>query len=342
MTLFIKAANMSNELTYYERQHLEYWLRSKMSLRKIAKIMRRVHTIISREILRNGTNRKKYRADTAQRLFEKRKHNKHKGKVEKNPALKEYIVSGLEHEWSPDEIAGRLKEVSAKETNGITISHESIYYYIYNKADKHEKLFLLLPQKRTKRRKKGGRKPRNLPLPSGNSIHNRPQEVNERKWYGDWESDVMEFKRGITKGAVSNQTERKSRLLRLYRVDRKKSPEDKLNALIKSIESLPPELSNTYTFDNGSENKHHTVLKEMFSIDTYLCDPYKSWQKGTVENTNKLLRRYLPRNTDFDSLTDDDIYQIQEKLNNRPRKCLNYKTPNEVINNYLKSGASKP
>lgn len=333
---------MSNELTYFERQKLEYWLRTKQSLRAIAVIMKRAHTIISREIKRNGTNRKKYRADTAQRLFEKRKHNKHKGKIEKNQTLKEYIVFGLNQEWSPEEISGRLKEVSAKETNGVIISYESIYEYIYNKADKHEKLFLLLPQRRIRRRKKGGRKPRNLPLPRGNSIHNRPQEVNERKWYGDWESDVMEFKRTATKGAVSTQTERKSRLLRLYRVNRKKSPEDKLNALIKSIESLPPELSNTYTFDNGSENKYHMVLKEMFGIDTYLCDPYKSWQKGTVENTNKLLRRYLPRNTELDSLTDEDLYQIQERLNNRPRKCLNYKTPNEVINNYLKSGAPKP
>ena len=167
-------------------------------------------------------------------------------------------------------------------------------------------------------------------------------EVDERKRYGDWESDVMEFKRAMTKGAVSVQTERKSRLLRLYRVDRKKSPEDKLTALIKSIESLPLELSMTYTFDNGTENRHFPVLKELFNIETYLCDPFASWQKGTVENTNKLLRRYLPRNTALDSLTDNDLYRIQERLNNRPRKCLNYKTPNEVINNYLKSGALKP
>ena len=333
---------MSNEFTYFERQKLEYWLRTKMSIRDIAKTIRRAHTIISREIRRNGTDRKKYRADIAQRLFEKRKHDRHKGKVEKNPALKEYIVSGLKQEWSPDEIAGRLKEVSGKETNGVTISHESIYEYIYNKADKYEKLFLLLPQRRVRRRKRGGRKPRNLPIPKGNSIHNRPLLVNRRERYGDWESDVMEFKRTITKGAVSVQTERKSRLLRLYRVDRKKSPEDKLTALIKSVESLPPELSSTYTFDNGSENRYYPKLKELFNIESYLCDPFCSWQKGTVENTNKLLRRYLPRDTDLDALTNDDLRRIQERLNNRPRKCLTYKTPNEVISNYLKSGAPKP
>ena len=333
---------MSNDFTYYERQRLEYWLRTRMSLRDIGAVMRRAHTIISREIIRNGGgDRKKYRADVAQRLSEKRKHGRHKGKVEKCPALKEYIIAGLNKDWSPEEIAGRLKGVSAIETDGVTISHESIYEYIYNKAEKHEKLFLLLSQRRVRRRKRGGRKVKNWPIPKGNSIHNRPEIVNKRKRYGDWESDVMEFRRAITKGAVSTQVERKSRLLRLYRVNRKKSPEDKLTALIKSVESLPPELSTTYTFDNGTENLRYPVLKELFDIETYLCDPFCSWQKGSVENTNKLLRRYLPRDTDLDALTDNDLHVIQEKLNNRPRKCLNYKTPNEVIHNYLKSGAVK-
>jgi len=297
---------MSNELTYYERQRLEYWLRTKQSLRSIAKIMRRAHTIISREIIRNGTNRNKYRADTAQRLFEKRKHNKHKGKVEKNPALKAYIVSGLNNEWSPDEIAGRLKDTSAKETNGILISHESIYEYIYNKADKHEKLFLLLPQRRPKRRKKGGRKRRNMPIPQRISIRFRPEIVNERKRYGDWESDNIEFKRSITKGAVSVQCERKSGLLRIHKVAGKKSPEDTLNALIQTRESLPDELFKTITFDNGIENYRHYEL----GINTYFCKPFASWQKGTVENVNNLLRRYLPRNTDLDVLTDADLQKL--------------------------------
>ncbi|MEK9158808.1 MAG: IS30 family transposase [Patescibacteria group bacterium] len=333
---------MSNELTFYERQKLESWLRSRLSLREIGNILGRTHSILSREIRRNGDSRQKYRADTAQRLFEKRKHAKHQGKIEKNPQLKNYIVANLNNDWSPDAIAGRLKEVSAQETDGVTISRESIYEYIYNKAEKYEKLFLLLPQRRKRRRKRGGRKPRNLPIPRGNSIHNRPDIINERKRFGDWESDVMEFKRTRTKGAVSVQTERKSRLVRLYKMNKKKSPDDKLTTLIKCVESLPPELSSSYTFDNGSENRYHLVLKELFNIETYLCDPFASWQKGAVENTNKLNRRYLPRDTDLDSLTDYDIYLIQERLNNRPRKCLNYQTPNEVINNYLQSGAPKP
>jgi len=122
MALTIKVAHMSNEFTFYERQMLEYWLRTKQSLRAISKVMRREHTILSREIRRNGDSRKKYRADTAQRLFEKRKHGKHKGKLDKYPELKEYVLNQLKEEWSPDIIAGKLKQSGKKET----ISHESI------------------------------------------------------------------------------------------------------------------------------------------------------------------------------------------------------------------------
>lgn len=329
---------MSNEFTFYERQMLEYWLRTKQSLRDIGEAMKRAHTIISREIRRNGTDRKKYRADVAQRLFEKRKHARHKGKIAKNFKLKEYVVSGLEQDQSPEEIAGRLKRGLTKETNGATISYESIYQYIYNEANKHERLFMLLPQRRPRRRKWGGRKHRKIRIPERKSIKLRPEIVNKRKRYGDWESDNLEFKRTVTKGAISVQCERKSGLIRIHKVAGKKSPSDTIDALNKTRESIPDELFKTITFDNGFENYRHREL----GIDTYFCKPFASWQKGSVENVNKLLRRYLPRDTKLDDLTDYDIYTIQEKLNDRPRKRLNYQTPNEVINDYLKSGALKP
>lgn len=116
----------------------------------------------------------------------------------------------------------------------------------------------------------------------------------------------------------------------------KKSPIDTVDALIKTIESVPNELMKTMTFDNGIENYRHTELKQQFGLDTYFCRPFAPWQKGSVENVNKLLRRYLPRDTNLDALTDQDLYVIQEKLNNRPRKRLKYQTPNEIIQKYLK------
>jgi IS30 family transposase len=318
---------MSNELTLYDRQKLQYWLRTKQSLRAIAAIMRKDHSVISREIKRNGSNRKKYRADTAQALADKRRHQKRRGKLDQNLALKTYVINRLEDDWSPEEIAGKLKLLSGSGT----ISHESIYRYIYSHSNKGERLFLCLPQRRPKRRKWGGRKHRKILIPQRISIKCRPEIVNERKRYGDWESDNLEFKRTITKGAVSVQVERKSGLVRIHKVAGKKSPDDTLNALFKTRESVPEELFKTITFDNGVENYHHRQL----DVDTYFCKPFASWQKGSVENVNKLLRRYLPRNTDFDALTDHDIHIIQEKLNSRPRKRLNYQTPNEVINGYL-------
>src|SRR3989339_233364 len=212
---------MSNNLTFYDREKLQYWLRTKISLRKIARLMGKDHSVLSREIRRNNSyGRKGYRAD-----------------------------------------------------------------------------------------------------------------IGQRERYGDWESDSVIFSKQKT--ALSVQLERKSRLVRMHKVANKTGEETR-NALIKSIESLPNELTKTITFDNGTENVKHIELKEIFNLETYFCDPFSSWQKGGVENANKLIRHYLPRETNLSKLTDRDIYQIQEKLNNRPRKSLNYQTPNEVINNYLK------
>lgn len=316
---------MSNEFTFFERQKLEYLLRTKKSLRDISKVMRRNHTIVSREIRRNGTERKKYRADTAQRLYEKRKHGKHKGKLDKHPELKAYIVKKLKEDWSPEEIAGRLKAGAKK---GATISHESIYHYIYERDGRYENLYQHLRQAQSRRRPKRGRKHCKLPIPERKSIHDRPEYIGERRRYGDWESDSVIFSRQKT--AVSVQSERKSRLVRIHKVQNKSAEETK-NALLKTAESVPKDLFLTVTFDNGTENVRHTDVKRAYDIDTYFCDPFASWQKGGVENANKLIRQYLPRKTDLAQLTDRDIYDIQEKLNNRPRKCLNYQTPNEVI-----------
>ena len=329
MALSIKAAGMSNEFTYYERQRLEYWLRTKQSLRAIAKIMRRAHTILGREIKRNGDgSRKKYRADTAQRMFEKRKHKQHKGKLDKYPELKERVVAGLKNEWSPDVIAGKLKLSDDK----LTISHESIYHYIYNKNGRYEGLYKYLASGKQKRQKRHSRKNSKLRIPERKSIHERPEYISERKRYGDWESDSVIFSN--QKIILSVQSERKSKLIRMHK-QANKSADETTNALIKTAESIPKYLFKTITFDNGTENVKHLEIKKEYGIETYFCDPFASWQKGGVENANKLIRQYLPRKTDLSKLTDRDIYEIQEKLNNRPRKILNYLTPNEVINHVV-------
>jgi len=332
--------HMSNDLTFCDRQRLQYWLRTKQSIRAIAKIMHKDHSVISREITRNSSRgRTWYRADLAQAQAERRRHAKRRGKLEQYPALKEYIIRKLHKDWSPEEIAGRLKQISSDETGSITVSHETIYNYIYHKADKWEHLYRLLPQRRVKRRKWGGRRVKKATIPERIPITERPGIIDARKRFGDWESDTLEFKRNVTKGAVSVQCERKAGLVRLHKLECRKSPDDTLQALIRTFESVLPDLTKTCTFDNGTENYHHARLRDIYNLETYFCRAYASWQKGTVENANKLLRRYLPRHTALDSLSDADLQTIQEKLNNRPRKRLNYKTPNEVIEEYLQSGA---
>lgn len=317
---------MSNNLTFYDRQKLEYWFRTKQSLRVIATTMKRDHSVLVRELKRNGDgDRKKYRADTAQRLFEKRRHKQHRGKLDKYPELKECVLAGLKKEWSPDVIAGKLKIAGEKQT----ISHESIYHYIYNKDGRYEGLYKYLQQGKVKRQKRYSRKNSKLRIPERKSIHNRPKYIDERKRYGDWESDSVIFSKQKT--ALSVQLERKSKLIRMHKVIDKSAEETK-NALVRTAESVPRELFLTLTFDNGTENVEHIGIKREYDVDTYFCDPFASWQKGGVENANKLIRHYLPRKTDLSELTDRDIYDIQEKLNNRPRKCLNYLSPNEVIN----------
>ncbi|MEK7213134.1 MAG: IS30 family transposase [Patescibacteria group bacterium] len=317
---------MSNDLKFYDRQKLEYWLRTKQSLRAIAKIMKRDHSVLVRELERNSTgDRKKYRADVAQRLSKKRRFKQHKGKLDKYPELKERVIEGLKREWSPDVIAGKLKTERARHT----ISHESIYHYIYNKDGRYENLYQYLRQGQAKRHKLHSRKKCKLGIAERKSIHLRPEYIDQRKRYGDWESDSMIFSRQKT--ILSVQSERKSKLIRLHKaID--KSAEETKNALVKTAESLPPEMFLTVTFDNGTEGARHAELKREYRIETYFCDPFASWQKGGVENANKLIIYYLPRSADLTKLTDRDIYLIQEKLNNRPRKCLNYKSSNEIIN----------
>lgn len=317
---------MSNDLKLYDREKLEYLLRTKQSLRAIARVMGRDHSVLVRELKRNADgNRKRYRADIAQTAFEKRRHKQHKGKLDKYPELKECVLAGLKNEWSPGVIAGKLKLGGVKQT----ISHESIYHYIYEKDGRFEGWHKYLRQAQPKRHKLHSRKKSQLRIPERKSIHLRPGYIDERKRYGDWESDSVIFSKQKT--ILSVQSERKSKLIRIHKATNKSAEETK-EALIKTAESVPKEIFLTMTFDNGTEGARHTEIKKEYDIDTYFCDPFASWQKGGVENANKLIRYYLPRKTDLSQLTDRDIYEIQEKLNNRPRKCLNYKSPNEVIN----------
>ena len=313
-------------LTYYDRKIIEKLLKQKLSYRAIGRAIVRSHTTISDEIKLNS-GQLGYSADRAQYYHEQRQLNKgNKKKLETNEKLRDYVLNRLKDDWSPEEISGRLKLTV---TDIGYVCHETIYEYIYSIEGIREKLYLLLRRYKPKRTKWHSRNKRGAGIKERVSIHERPIEINERIELGHWETDSMIFSQ--QKGILSVQVERKSRLVRIHKCFDKTASET-LAAIINTIDSVPLKYFLSVTYDNGSENVKHTELRNMFGIETYFCDPYCSWQKGLVENTNMFIRQYLPKNAPIDSIADERIYEIQEKLNNRPRKCLGYMTPNEYFN----------
>lgn len=333
-------SNNTHPLTFYERQRIEYYCRLKLSDRDIGKRLSRDHTVVSRELKRNSNPRGLYRANEAQRKAELKSKITNKRKLETNYWLQRYVEERLEQNWSPEQIAGRLKKHSLSELKGITISHESIYDYIYNGHGKY--LYRYLRRAKKKRQKRYSRKKQQkIRILERISIHERPNLIDTKKRFGDWEGDLANFSK--QKASLAVQYERKAMYLRISKIINKSSQENEW-ALMGALESLPPDLRQSITFDNGSENVCHIKLRDTLGMATYFCDPYAAWQKGGVENIIGLLRKYLPKKTDLSTLTDEGLHTIQELLNNRPRKSLDYLTPNEVIKREfdLEGGALNP
>ena len=322
-------------MTFFEREIIETCLRMKQKKKFIAQKLNRDYSVVKREIKRNSGNSLSYIAISAQYYADRRRKNTNKRKLEKfaNKNLTEYVEDKLEEGWSPEQIDGRLKERppdELKECRDKTISHESIYDYIYNGEGRFCGLYQKLRRKQYQRKRRFSRKTRHNTIRNRISIHERGKIIDERERIGDWETDSVIFS---GESILSVQVERKSKLCRLHKRDDKTALVSE-EALQNSIDSLPS-LWLTITRDNGTEN----VLHHKTKIPSYFCDPYKSWQKGGVENLNGLVREYFPKRSNLDIVSMKQIYLIQEKLNNRPRKCLGYSTPNEVIAIELEKGA---
>ena len=319
-------------ITLYEREKIELYLRMGKKKIWIAKKLNRDYSIIKREIKRNSGEVLPYKANDAHYFAERRKRNTNKRKLDKlkNKKLKEFVENRILDDWSPEEIAGRLRENPPNGINEI-ISCESIYGYIYNGAEKHKHLYKHLRTAKKQRQRRFNRKKRGNTIKNRVSIHLRPEKIDKKKEYGHWETDLVEFGRK-QKQALSVKYERKAMLCRLHRV-KNKSAEENENTISETIESFPYYWFKSVTRDNGSENARHIRTFKDFNVLSYFCDPYCSWQKGGVENLNKLIRQYFPKRCDFAKITDKEIYEIQEKLNNRPRKSNNYLTPNEIFAN---------
>ena len=226
-------------------------------------------------------------------------------------------------------ICGRLKRDQGKPI----ITHETIYRFIYGPENKHLKLWQYLPRGHVKRRKWRGRKSRTELIPNRVSIHQRPEAVNNRKTFGHWEGDSI-----VGKGhreAIHTEVERVTRYLQAKLLLNFNSDQTVL-AQWRIFTNLPGKARKTVTLDNGLEFVEHEELTGSLGIKIFFADPYRSYQRGTNENTNGLVRRYLPKGTSFKYLEQTELDDIVAEINQRPKKCLNWATPEEVFMSYTK------
>lgn len=245
----------------------------------------------------------------------------------KSDSIRDYVVSKLMEDWSPEQIAGRI-EIDHPD---LSISHEAIYQYIYHPSTPNREELVDYLRRSHKRRKRKGQAPdkHKFKIVNRVGIEHRPKVVDERSRFGDWEGDTLTSRR--SKAALLSMAERKSRLVQLEKLEAKTAPLTS-KATIKCLLSFPKESRHTITYDNGTEHADHEDVSKATEIKCFFCDTYSAWQRGTNEHLNGLVRQYLPKKTDFATISVEKIKWIESRLNNRPRKCLDYKTPLEVAN----------
>lgn len=296
-------------------------VREGKTIRKIARVLHRSHSTISRELKRNSSA-EGYIPDEAQRQSELRNSTCLYRLRLKDVNIQEYVKTQLTLGWSPELIAGRM----VVESGGLKVSHEAIYQWIYTEAHAYRKYLVRQHAKRWKRGR--NKKTARLSIPGRVGIEARPETVNERREMGHWESDTMVFhKQGP---ALQVVTERVSRLTRLRKLEEHRARHSS-QAVISSLCRVPLSLRKTITYDNGRENVQHQLVNLSLKTTSYFCHPSCGWEKGTVENTIGLIRRFFPkRRTNGRDVTSEEIKKVEHWLNHRPRKCLGFKTPYEV------------
>jgi len=293
-------------------------------MRPIGDMLGRSGGTISRELSRNVSSTHDYKPHLAQRYYEKRRQqSKEPYRLEGNTWLRGYVEKKLKQYWSPEQISGRLNKDYEMDISPVTI-----YSWIYRNRTKGGELYRYLRQSHRRRRKRRASEDRRGQMPDRRMIDKRPKVVNERKRIGDWEGDTVEGSKGS--GFIATHVERRTRYTVALKVA-DKSAETVTQATLAAMKKLPPEKVKTMTFDNGKEFAGFKELERGLNMRSYFAMPYHSWERGTNENTNGLLRQFFPKGMDFSMVLQRDVDSALELLNNRPRKCLNYRTPTEVF-----------
>lgn len=314
-------------LTGDEREEISRQVCVGSSLRQIARKLNRAPSTISREIRRNG-GRETYRAGEADSRAWARGRRPKLCRLRQHRRLKNLVARKLELDWSPEQISGWLRRTFPKDA-AMQISHETIYKSLFVQARGVLKRGVLRHlRSRRIMRKAGTATTANQErgrIIDAVSIHDRPAEVEDRSVPGHWEGDLMS---GSNNSHIATLVERKTRFTKLVKLAGKDAS-SVVNALSKHLRTLPKELRRTLTWDRGQEMAQHRKFSIATNVDVYFCDPRSPWQRGTNENTNRLLRQYLPDGTDLSLYSQAELDEIARLLNGRPRKTLEYLSPAE-------------
>ena len=309
-----------------EREKIFLWINLGVSKREIARRLNRDNTSINYEIKVNTKYGKIYSPSVAQKRADRVGKNQRYKAPLKNPEIFLFVRQKLRDSWTPEIIAGRLP----LKIKNSSIDAETIYRYIYSKGARRYKLWEYLPCARKKRMKKLGRKIRNAgKIPNAISIDTRSKIVDRRIQPGHWETDNVEGPKS-SKTALSVTVERTTRFHVISKIPNQ-TAKVKSDVLIKRLKVFPEKLRKSITQDNGKENYAHESTKSALGTKMFFCHAYHSWEKGTVENRNKAIRRFFPKGTDFNLVTEKEIQAVEDFLNNMPMVCLDFKTPNEIM-----------
>lgn len=320
-----------HQLSESERVFLAHYHREGWSARRIGGALGRHHSTISRELKRNGFA-SFYHVGEAQRRRKKRRFQPLRT-LHRHRRLAHYVVMLLKKGWSPQQISARLRCKFGKES-AMYISHETIYATIYAqpRGELRRDLIAALRQSRNTRKPRSKGTDRRGQIPDLKPISERPVEVENRLMPGHWEGDLIKGKGN--KSCVGSLVERTSRFLILVQMDNATSPVV-TGGFARELKPLPEQVRRTLTYDRGSEMSQHAKLAKNLNLNVYFADPYAPWQRGTNENTNGLVRQYLPKGTDLSGFTQEQLNDIADRINGRPRKCLNWEFPKTVFRNIV-------
>ena len=322
-------------LTLEEREEISRGIATGCSLRSIAAALGRAPSTISREIKRNGDPRG-YRASQADQAAWDRGHRPKICKLVENRALARIVARKLQLEWSPEQIAGWLKH-TYPDNEHYQVSHETIYKSLFIQARGALKQELLQHLRRSRMMRRSRHHTQKTAdhgrITDTVSISERPASVEDRAVPGHWEGDLL-F--GSNNSQIATLVERHTRYVMLAKAD-SKDTETVINALIKQAHKLPKELYKSLTWDRGKEMADHKRFTLATDVKVYFCDPQNPWQRGSNENTNGLLRQYFPKGMDLSAVSQAQLNAVARRLNERPRKTLNYETPAERFGQYVAS-----